>query len=94
MPPPGAPHASRLESIDPRTIGVDAARFQFKANADERGQIWRPTLTQTTASGVRNSGGSAVGASVRWPRTDVPRSRIKSDGTMNNGLLPNPPTYG
>lgn len=47
-----------------------------------------PTGTQTCATHCEgNSGGHAVGIPAS---RDMPRD----DGTMKNGLLPNPPVYG
>jgi hypothetical protein len=58
LPAPSVPPLSNgggIEALDPATIGVDAARFQFKANADEAGvterlqgiEKWDPRLAGT-----------------------------------------------
>jgi hypothetical protein len=53
--PPADTSVSHLESLDPATIGVDAARFQFKSGGDAEGvtdrlqgvQKWDPRLAGT-----------------------------------------------
>lgn len=54
-PIPTSTHASEIEALDPRRIGVDAKRFQFKAGGDEAGVTerlqgvdkWDPRLAGT-----------------------------------------------
>ena len=55
QPTPAPQGGSGIEALDPRTIGVDAKRFQFKAGGDEAGvterlqdiKKWDPLLAGT-----------------------------------------------
>jgi hypothetical protein len=69
------------------------ASLTAPAIADEPVPMHAPTHTPLQVCGTPHSDGSAARDGVS-ARTDGAYPGPRPDGTMNNGLLPNPPTYG
>ncbi len=55
-----------------------------------------PALAAPLSQGDQQSGGPTYAASARSTAApaDLPSRLMGDDGTMMNGLLPNPPTFG